>query len=94
MSLKFWLNKPAAFVKVWQQRGLRRAVYESLQYLVWFGPRRQARLKFEQWLADNTLTPEQAAAIRAETAQWSDPPTFSVLVPVYNTKPVLLKKSD
>jgi len=93
MSLKFWLNKPAAFVKVWQQRGFRRAMYESLQYLVWFGPRRQARLKFEQWLADHTLTPEQAAAIRAETQQWSEPPTFSVLVPVYNTKPVLLKKA-
>lgn len=93
MSLKFWLHKPAAFVEVWQQRGFRQALYESLQYVLWFGPRRQHRLKLRQWLADNTLTPEQIAAMRAETKAWAEPPIFSVLVPVYNTNPVLLTKA-
>lgn len=93
MSLKFWLNKPVAFAKVWKERGLFSAISDSFQYILWFNQYRKARLKHQQWLLKSTPSPEIISQIRAEIEQWQQPTVFSVLVPVYNTKPFLLERA-
>ncbi|MGF1461156.1 MAG: glycosyltransferase [Leptolyngbyaceae cyanobacterium] len=91
MSLKFWLNKPVAFAKVWQDRGFGNAINDSLQYVLWLGQRRKAQLRYLSWLKAQQFTPADVLRVQAEVANWDKAPTFSVLVPVYNTQPSLLK---
>lgn len=90
MSLKFWLNKPLAFTKVWQERGLRSAVYDSLKYILWTGKRLQGKRRYINWLAAQQLSPEDTLKVQADVETWDQAPTFSILVPVYNIKPALL----
>jgi hypothetical protein len=87
MSLKFVLNKPKAFAKVWQERGLGSAVYDSLQYLRWIRQRLLEQQRYVHWLASQQLSAEDVARAQAEVETWDQPPTFSVLVPFTTQSP-------
>lgn len=91
MSLKFWLNKPVAFAKVWQERGLGSALNDSWQYVLWRAKHLREQRRYVSWLQAQQPSPEDVRRIQAEVQAWETPPTFSVLVPVYNTEPMLLK---
>lgn len=93
MSLKFWLNKPLAFAKVWQERGLSNAVNDACKYVLWTGKRLREQRRYVSWLQAQQLSPEAVIAVREAVKTWENAPRFSVLVPVYNTEPALLKKA-
>lgn len=89
MNIHFWRNKPQAFAKMWKERGFLGAIYASADY-IW---RRLKQVdRYQEWLQENAFTTEDAAQAQAEIATWTNPPTFSVLVPVYNTDPALLSR--
>ncbi len=90
MLLKFWLNKPKAFAKVWQERGLISAIRDSVNYLKWL---QRDRSQYLNWIKAQQLTASEIVRVRREIEQWDNAPTFSILVPVYNTRPKLLKKA-
>ncbi|HLX61800.1 MAG TPA: glycosyltransferase [Planctomycetota bacterium] len=48
---------------------------------------------YEAWRARHTLTPERRAAMRDEIALWENPPTISVIMPVYNVPEIYLRKA-
>ena len=93
MSLKFWLNKPLAFGKVWQERGLASAVKDVGKYILWTGKRIREQRRYVDWLQAQQLSPEAVMAVRETVKNWEKAPRFSVLVPVYNTEPELLRRA-
>ena len=45
---------------------------------------------YQQWVAENELSAQQLAAAKADIAAMPTKPTFSILVPIYNTDPEYL----
>jgi GT2 family glycosyltransferase len=93
MRLQFWLNKLSTFARIYRNQGLSSAIKKSARYLKRLILHPET-IQTDEWLQRHRLTPQEIAAARADIASWSGfLPTFSVLVPVYNTKPALLRKA-
>jgi GT2 family glycosyltransferase len=87
---EFIQTKTRAFVRAQQELGLGGAFYVTLRY---FWRLYKNRVSYRQWMEAQRLSPDEIAAIQAEVATWTSPPTFSILVPVYNPKPALLQRA-
>jgi O-antigen biosynthesis protein len=67
-----------------QRQGLRGVA----QFLLWrLVDRFRGQVTYQGWIAQRQLTPEQQLAIRREISRWQHPPSFSVVMPVYNVEP-------
>ncbi|MFN3512982.1 MAG: glycosyltransferase family 2 protein [Phenylobacterium sp.] len=85
-----WLHKPvhAIAVRLAKRRLFSMMIKEVLeeQYLTAY--------EYQQWVAANdTLTEADREAIRADVARMTDPPTISVIMPVYNSDPRFLQEA-
>jgi glycosyltransferase involved in cell wall biosynthesis len=83
-------TKARAFVRARQELGLGGAFYVTLRY---FWRLYKNRVSYRNWIKAQQLGPEVISQIELAVSTWEQPPTFSVLVPVYNPKPALLQKA-
>ncbi|MGF1567934.1 MAG: glycosyltransferase [Nodosilinea sp.] len=90
MVVEFAQTKARAFSRAVEELGVGGALYVSLRYL-W--RLYKNRVSYPNWIRANQLSPEAMTSIQAEIITWESAPTFSVLVPVYNPKPELLRRA-
>lgn len=90
MVVEFAQTKARAFTRAVEELGWRGALYVSLRY---FWRLYKNRVSYLNWVKAQQPSPARLDQIRLEIAAWETPPTFSVLVPVYNPKPELLRRA-
>lgn len=90
MVIDFWQTKRRAFARTLQEQGFWEALYQVLYY-----PWRiyNKRRSYARWLATHRLSATAIAQAQATVKTWEQPPIFSVLVPIYNPDPALLKRA-
>jgi GT2 family glycosyltransferase len=74
---------------IWNTQGIvgtAKFIYHKLM------ARRQDQI-YAAWFAKQQLQPQDIAAAQQEMAQWHNPPTFSIIMPVYNVDKVWLEKA-
>lgn len=88
MVKDFITTKLRAFARASEELGLWGALFVSFRYI-----RRQLleRRTYEPWIKAQELTPAAIREANSTISRWSSPPTFSVIMPVYNTDFQLLK---
>lgn len=88
--IRFVSTKLGKLYKVWQERntlGLLQFVYRrSLE-------RFRGRASYQKWVAHDRLTRQDIIAAQQAIAQWSQHPTFSIIMPVYNVDGRWLEKA-
>lgn len=84
------VSKLRAFGRAYEELGLRGALWVSLRFVK---RRLFDRRDYRHWVKAQEWDRHTIAQAQAELACWSQPPTFSVIVPVYNTDSHLLERA-